>query len=52
MENVTVTTKNIHQPHTNCHCADTINDLNCEIHYLTGQVDTYERILDQLVGNG
>ena len=52
MENVTVTTKNIHQPHTNCHCADTINDLNCEIQYLTGQVDAYERILDQLVGNG
>ena len=48
MENVTVATKNIHQPHANCHCADTINDL----HYLTGQVDAYERILDQLVGNG
>lgn len=52
MQNVNVTIQNPDKPHTNCHCADTINDLNCEIHYLTGQVDAYERILDQLVGNG
>lgn len=44
MENIT-TTQNPHQPHTDCCCEDTINELHCEINYLKGQIDAYAHIL-------
>lgn len=50
MKKVTVT--RVNRPHENCHCAKTIDKLTCRIHYLSGWLDAYERILDQLVGNG